>query len=115
MIGVCVTTYNHEKYIKQCIDSVLSQKCSELIRIYVGNDCSKDSTDRICQTYGEKIIYINRPQNLGLVANTMDLLDRMRNDGCDYIAMLDGDDYWCDENKLQKQINYFNKHPEYGF
>lgn len=114
MIGVCIVTYNQEQYIAQCIDSALGQCCDEEVRIYVGNDCSSDRTAEICRSYGDKIVFVNRPKNLGLVGNTMKLLELMRHDGCNYIAMLDGDDYWIDPLKLQKQIDYFTAHPEYG-
>lgn len=114
MIGVCIVTYNEEKYITQCINSALNQVCLEPFRVYVADDCSMDQTANICRSYGEKIIFVGREKNLGLVGNTMALLEQMRNDGCKYIAMLDGDDYWCDSHKLQKQINYMNMHPECG-
>ena len=114
IIGVCIVTYNQEEYIAQCIDSVLCQQCSEEVRIYVGNDCSTDNTADVCKSYGDKIIFIDRSKNLGLVGNTMALLDQIRNDGCDYVAMLDGDDYWIDKQKLQKEFDYFKIHPEYG-
>lgn len=114
IIGVCIVTYNQQKYIAQCIDSVLCQQCSEEVRVYVGNDCSTDNTADVCGSYVDKIIFIDRPKNLGLVGNTMALLDQIRNDGCDYIAMLDGDDYWIDKQKLQKEFNYLENHPDYG-
>ena len=114
MIGVCIVTYNEETYIAECIDSALAQKCSEPIRVYVANDCSTDKTAEVCRSYGDKIVFIDREKNLGLVGNTFALLNQIRNDGCEYIAMLDGDDYWCDELKLQKQIDYMHAHPEYG-
>ena len=114
MIGVCIVTYNEETYIAECIDSALAQKCSEPIRVYVANDCSTDKTAEVCRSYGDKIVFIDREKNLGLVGNTFALLNQIRNDGCEYIAMLDGDDYWCDELKLQKQIDYMHTHPEYG-
>ena len=105
MIGVCIVTYNQEKYIAQAIESVLSQvDCGHKVVAYVGNDCSKDRTGEICHRYVEKF--------QGRVV--MNLLDIMRKDGCKYIAMLDGDDYWCDDHKLLKQITYMDAHPEYG-
>ena len=114
MIGVCIVTYNEEKYIAECIDSALAQQCTEPVRVYVANDCSTDKTAEVCRSYGDKIVFIDREKNLGLVGNTLALLDQIRNDGCEYVAMLDGDDYWCDDLKLQKQIDYMHEQPEYG-
>lgn len=119
MIGVCIVTYNQENYIAQAIESVLSQAdCGHRVVVYIGNDCSTDRTGEICHQYvslyPDKVVVIDNEKNLGLVGNTMNLLDIMRHDGCNYIAMLDGDDYWCDDNKLQKQMNYMHAHPEYG-
>ncbi len=119
MIGVCIVTYNQEQYIAQAIESVLMQvDCGHKVVAYVGNDCSKDRTGEICHRYVDKfpgrVVVVDNEKNLGLVGNTMNLLDIMRMDGCEYIAMLDGDDYWCDERKLQKQMAYMEAHPEYG-
>ena len=115
MVGVCLITYNQEQYISQAIDSVLAQVgCGEEIRIYVGDDCSTDQTGDICKEYGNKIVYIRQVKNLGLVGNTLDILSRIIDDGCDYVAMLDGDDYWCDEHKLQKEISFLAQHQDCG-
>ncbi|MBQ3717380.1 MAG: glycosyltransferase [Paludibacteraceae bacterium] len=118
MIAVCITTYNHEAFIAQAIESVLAQECDESLRVYIGDDASTDGTQAICERYEAKdkrIIYVRREQNLGLVANTIDLYRRILKDGCKYIAMLDGDDYWTDERKLQLQVDYLRKYPEIGF
>ena len=119
MIGVCIVTYNQEQYIAQAIDSVLMQEsCGHEVVAYVGNDCSTDRTGEICHRYAVqypgKVKVLDNKMNLGLVGNTMNLLDLMRKDGCEFIAMLDGDDYWSDPKKLQKQIEYFNVHSDYG-
>lgn len=125
MIGVCIVTYNQEKYIAQAIESVLSQvDCGHEVVIYIGEDNSTDKTGVICDEIAKRVNelgnermrvkVIHNEKNLGLVGNTMNLLDIMRKDGCEYIAMLDGDDYWCDDHKLQKQMVYFKTHPEYG-
>lgn len=117
MVGVCITAYNHEKYIESCIKSVLSQKCDEPIAVYIGEDCSHDNTKPLCTRLANQYPNIRlfcRPTNIGLAANTIDLLQRMYDDGCEYIAMLDGDDYWIDEYKLQKQIDFLRKNPQYG-
>lgn len=73
MIGICIVTYNEETYIAECIDSALAQKCSEPIRVYVANDCSTDKTAEVCRSYGDKIVFIDREKNLGLVGNTLDI------------------------------------------
>ena len=116
MIGVCIVTYNQEQYIAQAIDSVLMQvDCGHRVVAYIGNDCSTDKTAEICRQYAmkypEHIVFVDNEKNLGLVGNTMNLLDIMRKDGCNYIAMLDGDDYWCDDHKLQKQMDYMCTNP----
>lgn len=114
MIGVCIVTYNQSNYIEKCINSALTQKCNEQIIVYVADDCSTDSTYDKCLSYGDKIRYVRREKNVGLVRNTMLLLLEMKNDGCEYIAMLDGDDYWCDEYKCQKEVEYFKNHNKTG-
>ncbi len=118
MIAVCIATYNQQSFIAQAIDSVLAQQCDEPIRIYIGDDASSDDTQAVCERYAaqdERIVYVRRTQNLGLVSNTIDLYRRIMADGCEWIAMLDGDDYWIDPHKLQLQIDYLRAHPECGF
>lgn len=118
MIAVCIVTYNQEAFIAQAIDSVQMQQCDEPIRIYIGDDASTDRTQAICERYAaqdERIVYIRRNKNLGLVNNTLDLYRRIMADGCKYIAMLDGDDYWTDPHKLQLQVDFLRVHPEVGF
>lgn len=118
MIGVCIVTYNQEKYIKQCVESVLSQKCKEPFRIYIGEDCSTDGTLYICKKYEEQfpsiISLIQREENYGLVKNTVELLKRIKSEGCEYIAMLDGDDYWIDDYKLEKEVSFLKDHSDFG-
>lgn len=118
MIAVCIVTYNQEQYIAQAIDSVLAQKCDEPVRIYIGDDTSTDGTQTICERYAklnERIFYIRREKNMGLVNNTLDLYRHIMEDGCEFIAMLDGDDYWIKEDKLQIQLDYLRSHPQVGF
>lgn len=118
-IGVCIVTYNEEKYIAQAIESVLEQECTAEVMVYVGNDASTDNTGIICREYAQRfskqVVLIDNPRNFGLVGNTKVVLERIQTDGCDYIAMLDGDDYWCDKYKLQKQLDYLESHEDFGF
>jgi glycosyltransferase involved in cell wall biosynthesis len=118
MIAVCIATYNHERYIAQCLESVLMQQCDEPIRIYIGDDASTDGTETVCQRFAaqdKRIVYLRRAQNMGLSGNTLDLYRRILADGCAYIAMLDGDDYWTEPKKLKLQIDHLCAHPECGF
>ena len=118
MIAVCIATYNHEAFIAQAIESVLAQPCDEPLRVYIGDDASTDGTGAVCERYAAKdkrIVYIRREKNIGLVNNTTDLYRRIIADGCEYIAMLDGDDYWTEPKKLQMQMDYLRAHPDTGF
>ena len=118
MIAVCIATYNHEAFIAQAVESVRAQVCDEPLRIYIGDDASTDGTAAICEQLAkrdERIVSIRRKKNLGLVSNTIDLYRRILADGCEFIAMLDGDDYWTDPHKLQLQVDYLRAHPEVGF
>jgi len=118
MIAVCIVTYNQEAFIGQAIDSVRMQQCEEAFRIYIGDDASTDGTQSVCERYAAKdkrIVYVRREKNLGLADNTIALYRRIMEDGCEFIAMLDGDDFWTDPSKLQLQINYLHTHPECGF
>lgn len=99
MIAVCIATYNHEHFIAEAIESVLMQECDEPIRIYIGDDASSDGTAAICTQYAQKderIIFIKSETNKGLVNNTLSLYWQIMADKCEYIAMLDGDDYWVE-------------------
>ncbi len=103
-------TYNHQEYIGQALDSILDQKTTFPFEIVIGDDNSKDETEKICRSYAskypEKIKYFRREQNMGMMPNMIDILQK-----CDgkYIALCEGDDYWTDENKLQVQADFLDK------
>jgi glycosyltransferase involved in cell wall biosynthesis len=105
-ISVCCITYNHESYLAMAIESVLAQKFDGIIEMVIGEDCSKDSTRSIALNYQEKfpsqIKVLTPASNLGIMSNLVATLNAC--DG-DYIAMLDGDDYWTDDTKLQRQVD----------
>lgn len=118
MIAVCVVTYNHEVFITQAIESVQAQVCDEPLRIYIGDDASTDGTRIVCERMAredKRIVYVRRQQNVGLTDNTLALYRQIMADGCDYIAMLDGDDFWTDTHKLQSQVDFLRAHPDVGF
>lgn len=110
-ISILVITYNHEKYIKKCIDSILNQKGIFDFEILVGNDKSPDKTEKILSEYSKnnKIKIYNREKNIGPTKNLLDLYKKATGK---YIALLEGDDFWVDESKLEKQISILEKYPE---
>jgi len=119
-VAVCIVTYNQEKYIAQALNSVLAQKTNFEVTTFIGNDCSTDGTLALCleyqKKYPERIRIITPKQNTGTVANTFSVFREIlqEKEKYKYTAMLDGDDYWCDEHKLQKQIDFLENNSDYG-
>ncbi len=111
---VCVT-YNHEKYIAQALDGILMQKTNFDFEVLVGDDASTDKTPEIVREYAKKHPDIIKPvlrrKNIGAAKNSIDLYKRVKTE---YVAICDGDDYWSDPYKLQKQVNFLDKHKDYG-
>lgn len=114
-VDVLMVTYNHEKYIEQAICSVLSQKCEFDFRLIIGDDASNDRTSEICKKYSEKypgmIFLLRSKSNLGLIKNYKQVFDLIQ---AKYVAILEGDDFWTDNNKLSKQINILEKDASVG-
>jgi glycosyltransferase involved in cell wall biosynthesis len=112
-VSVCIFTYNHEKYIRKCIESVLMQKTNFRFEIVLGEDYSTDRTKEICLDYAtifpEKIRVLDRGKNIGMCENIFGSMKMCKGD---YIAILDGDDYWIDPLKLQKQYDFLEKEKE---
>ncbi|MCR5747047.1 MAG: glycosyltransferase, partial [Lachnospiraceae bacterium] len=106
-VSVIVATYNQEKYIAKTLESVVSQKTDFKYEVLVGDDASKDGTGRIVKEFGKKYPDIIRPivreKNIGAYRNFLDLLKRAKGE---YLALLEGDDYWVDEEKLKKQVSF---------
>lgn len=113
-VSVVIATYNHEKYIRHTLESVLAQKTNFEFEVLVGEDCSSDGTAAIVREYAEKypdiIVPFIREKNLGMGGNIVDLV--MRTTG-EYVAFIEGDDYWIDDYKLQKQVDFLDSHPDY--
>jgi len=103
MISIAIITYNHEKYISQAIDSVLSQEINEEIEIVIGDDGSVDKTVDIIKKYLNRYSFIKlmSHENIGISKNIYDVF---KNCSGEYIAVLEGDDYWLDKSKLKKQL-----------
>ena len=115
-VSIFLLTYNQEQFIAQTINSILMQKANFNFQIVIGEDCSADATRSICKTFAEK--YSNKikllpalEKNIGLIANYMRTIKACEGK---YIAICDGDDYWIDENKLQKQVSFLEDNPNYS-
>jgi len=123
MVSVVVVTYNHENYIDECIDSILNQKTDFKFEIILGEDFSTDGTRAICQKYAyefpeiiklqlrnrEDVIFIN-----GKPTGRYNFIESLKKSSSKYIALCDGDDYWTDSLKLQKQVDFLESNKEYA-
>jgi len=116
LVSVAMLTYNHEKFISQAIESALAQIVDFDFEIVIGEDYSTDNTRKICrdykESYSEKIVLIENVSNIGLVKNYQKVFNACRGK---YIAILEGDDFWHDRYKLQKQIEIIEKDTSIGF
>lgn len=105
-------TYNQERYIREAVDSVLSQNIDIGVEIIIGNDASTDKTRDILDELNQEnqLHLIHRERNIGASANLYDLLGEASGK---YIALLEGDDYWTDCDKLQKQYDFLDTHSDF--
>ncbi|BAY08403.1 glycosyltransferase [Calothrix sp. NIES-2098] len=112
-VSVVMITYNHEKFIAQAIDSILMQEVKFDYEILIGEDCSTDSTRDIVidfqKRYSDKIRLLLPEKNLGVLKNLTTTLEACRGE---YIALLEGDDYWIDPYKLQTQVDILESNAE---
>lgn len=116
LLSVLLITYNHEKYIRQSLDSVLAQKTDFDLEIVVGEDCSTDGTRKILDEYRDKypdkIRLLYRSRNFG--RPTLNVYETAMKCRGKYIATLEGDDYFTDDRKLQKAVDFLESHSEYS-
>jgi len=115
LVSAAMVTYNHAPYIAQAIEGVLQQKTDFPFELVIGEDCSTDGTKEIVFEYQKKypniIRVITSEQNVGMHKNA----DRVRKAyRGKYIAFCEGDDYWTDPLKLQKQVDFLEANPDYG-
>lgn len=110
-VTVCVITYNHEKYISQCLESIISQECNFSYEVVIRDDCSTDSTKKIIESFRKKhpniIRLIDSDKNIGANKNLLKVFEKSRGR---YIALCEGDDYWINSKKLQIQIDAMRAH-----
>lgn len=122
-VSVSVVTYNHKDYIKQCLDGILMQQTNFDYEIILGEDESNDGTREICMDYANRypdkirlflrsrkdVIYIN-----GNPTGRYNFIENLKACRGNYIALCEGDDYWTDPLKLQKQVDFLEANEDYG-
>jgi glycosyltransferase involved in cell wall biosynthesis len=117
-VAVFMVTYNHENYIGKAIESALMQKTTFPMKIIIGEDCSTDLTAAICRKYQQEnpltIEVIFNKENIGASRNAMQIFESCFTSGAKYIAMLEGDDYWTDPYKLQKQVDFLEANDDFA-
>jgi len=110
-VSVCVVTYNQEKYIAQCLQSLIEQVADFEFEIIVGNDCSTDATRSVVEgfqsAYPFLIFPLHQSENIGAVENCIQSYRRAKGK---YLCHIDGDDYAL-PGKLQKQVDYLERNP----
>lgn len=117
LVSVGMPTYGQEKFIKEAVLGVLSQQCDFEVELIVADDCSPDNTAEIVQNIiethpnGSWIKYIRHEKNKGAIPNFAWTFSQAKGK---YIAVCEGDDYWTDPLKLQKQVDFLEKNEEYS-
>lgn len=115
LVSVIVLTYNHEKYIAQALDRIVEQQTEFKYEILVGDDCSTDRTAKIVLEYQNRypnlIKAFCHSKNKGPSKNYYYMIQQAKGK---YLACCEGDDYWCDANRLQRDIDFLENNSEYS-
>lgn len=115
LLSVCIRTHNQERFIKEALESVLSQRTNFAFEVIVSDDASSDGTVNILQEYqrqySDKIRVLLSEKNIGGPENLKRVIEAST---AKYLTCLDGDDFYTDEYKLQKQVDFLETHPEYA-
>lgn len=110
LVAVWMVTYNHGEFIEKAIESVMMQKTTFQYKLFIGEDNSMDNTREICEKlkekYADKIELFLHEENIGATPNGIFIYEQCFKSEAKYIALLEGDDYWSDLNKLQKQVDF---------
>jgi len=117
VVSICMITYNHEAYIKQAIEGVCIQQTNFKVELIIADDCSTDQTEKVIREEIKKhpdtisVKYTRQRKNLGMMPNFIAALQQCTGK---YIALCEGDDYWTDPLKLQKQVDFLEANPEFS-
>lgn len=116
--AIWMVTYNHAAYIRQAIDSVLAQETRYRYHIFIGDDKSTDGTSDLClefaRKYPDTITLFTHEKNIGASANGVFVYLKCLASGARYTALLEGDDFWTDSSKLEKQISLLDANPQFA-
>ena len=115
LVSVCMITYNHEKHISEAMEGVLEQQTNFNVEFIICNDNSTDGTNtiisnRIEDSKKKNVHYYSHSENMGMMPNFIFALNQCKGK---YIALCEGDDYWTDSLKLQKQVDFLTNNPDY--
>lgn len=117
LVSVVMITYGHENFIAQAISGVLMQECDFEVELILANDCSPDTTDEVIREIIKNhpkaswINYLRHNKNIGAMSNFIFALNEAQGK---YIALCEGDDYWTDPLKLQKQVDFLEANEDYS-
>ena len=123
LVSVIVQTFQQVNYIAKCLDSILMQKTNFDFEILVGEDDSSDGTREICLQYAKRYpdkirLFLHLRENIipydGRVGGLSNFKNNIYNARGKYLAICEGDDYWIDSLKLQKQVDFLNENTDYG-
>jgi glycosyltransferase involved in cell wall biosynthesis len=114
-VSVAMITYNHERFVARAIESVLMQRTEFRFELLIGEDASPDGTRAIVERYArahpDRIRVITSERNVGMNRNLARTIEACRGD---YIALLDGDDYWTSPDKLRLQVEFLDRRPSFA-
>ena len=123
LVSVSIITYNHQNYVAQAIDGVLMQKTTFDYEILIGEDDSEDNTRAIVKEYKERYpdrikLFLNSRENViyvnGRPTGRWNAVNNLKHARGQYIALCEGDDYWTDPNKLQKQVDFLENNADFA-
>lgn len=121
MLTVIIFTYNHENFITECLESILHQKTTYPYKVHIWDDCSTDATSEICRSYARQFpnkitLTIQNKNTFCGPYEEMQSLSAIRQIQSKYFSIIDGDDCWCDEHKIQIALDFLEKNSGYiGF